>query len=131
MAGSLGRVLIVDDQPHVAQLLRDALQDFGYTVKIALTPGEALGLIGAFQPDVLLLDLWGPRVSGPAALEAFGRRDPDLPVIVITANRDLEAARAVLATVFEYVPTPIDLDVVQRAVAAAVVAREHRASLRR
>lgn len=58
---SLGRVLVIDDELEVALLLHDALTDFDYTVKMAVTGPEGLTLVPVFKPDVVLLDLWCSR----------------------------------------------------------------------
>lgn len=123
---SLGRVLLVDDQPHISRLVRDTLQRFGYHVKAALTVGEALGLVGIYKPDVAILGLWIPRPAGTALVEEFRTRDPGLPIVVMSASRDLDAARAILATAFDFVTTPIDLDVLGQVVAAAMTERDRR-----
>jgi len=120
---SLGRVLLVDDQPPISRLVRDTLEGFGYHVKAALTVGEALGLVGVYRPDVVILGLWMPRAGGTAPLEEFRARDARLPIVVMSASRDLDAARALLATAFDFVTTPIDLDVLAQVVAAAMSER--------
>jgi DNA-binding NtrC family response regulator len=123
---SLGRVLVVDDDPDVALVLRDLLDDFGYAVKIAVTGAEALGLIDVYKPDTVLLDLWLPVVPGDVVLQQIASRDPALPVIIVTGNRDIELARTVLAAAFDYIPKPFDSGVLERVVAAAIVERARR-----
>lgn len=124
---SLGRVLVVDDDPEVASLLRDALTDFGYTVETGATGPQGLGLVSAWHPDVVLLDLWLPGAPGEDVLHEIRQRDPALPVIIITGNRDPEMARAVLDMAFDFIPKPFELAIIERVVAAAVVERERRA----
>jgi len=125
---ALGRVLLVDDQPQIARLVREALQDFGYHVKAALTVGEALGLIDVYKPDVVILGLWAPRMARAATiLDDVRRRDDGVPIVVMSASRDLEAARAILATAFDFVTTPIDLEVLGQVVSAAMLERDHMA----
>jgi DNA-binding NtrC family response regulator len=123
---SLGRVLVIDDEPEVALLLHDALTDFGYTVKIAVTGPEGLDLVRAFSPEVVLLDLWLPGAPGEEVLRQIRQGDPALPVVIITGNRDPQVARAVLDMAFDFIPKPFDLAVIERVVAAAVVERERR-----
>ena len=65
---SLGRVLVVDDDPHVSSLLRDALVESGYTVEIAATGPQGLERVSTWRPDVVLLDLWLPGASGEVVL---------------------------------------------------------------
>ena len=119
----LGRVLVVDDEREVAALLRDALEAFGYSVKVAVSGREALGLFSVYQPDVVLLDIQMPGVPGQTVLEQIKRREPTVPVIMVTANRDEVLAKEVLAAAFDYVPKPFAMDVLERVVAAAVASR--------
>jgi DNA-binding response OmpR family regulator len=121
----LGRVLVVDDEPQVAGMLRDALVDAGYVVKTAVTGREALGLMAAFQPDVVLLDVMMPGVKGDEVLAQLRRQHPGVPVVMVTANQDEEAARLMLTRgAFDYLPKPFRLDVLERIVGAAVTSRQ-------
>ena len=119
---SLGRVLVVEDEPQVALLIHDALQECGYAVRVAVDGHEALDLVSAYQPDVVLLDLWLPGLPGDSVLEALRRDVPAVPVIIVSANRDADRARALLAHgAFDYLMKPFELAVLERTVAAAVV----------
>jgi CheY-like chemotaxis protein len=64
MTSSLGRILVVDDDPQVGATLRDGLVEFGYVVKMAVRGTEALQIVPMFQPDAVLLDLQMPGMSG-------------------------------------------------------------------
>jgi DNA-binding response OmpR family regulator len=121
----LGRVLVVDDEPQVAGMLRDALVEAGYVVKTAVTGREALGLMPAFRPDVVLLDVMMPGVKGDEVLAQLRRDHPRVPVVMVTANQDEEAARLMLTGgAFDYLPKPFELDVLERIVGAAVASRQ-------
>ena len=63
MPSSLGRVLVVEDEPRVGAMLRDVLVELGYIVKVAVGGAEALQLVPVFEPDVVLLDLLMPEMS--------------------------------------------------------------------
>ena len=126
---SLGRVLVVDDEPQVALLLHDALQEFGYAVRVAVTGHEALELVSGYQPDVVLLDLWLPGLPGDSVLAALRRDAPAVPVIIVSGNRDADRARALLAHgAFDYVMKPFALAVLERTVAAAIVEHGRRSA---
>jgi CheY-like chemotaxis protein len=123
----LGRVLIVEDEREVAAMLHDVLVDLGYHVQEAVSGPAALGLLAVYQPDVVLLDLLLPGMSGEEALEHLQRADAHLPVIVVSASRDPELARRTLACgAFDYVQKPFDLSVLCRSVADALGARRGR-----
>ena len=119
MSSSLARVLVVEDEPHVAAVLHDALIDLGYAVQVAVNGAEALRLVPLYRPDVVLLDLALPNVPGDIVLGQLRLADPNLPVIIVTGNADFELARGA----FDYVAKPFDLEILARILAAALVYR--------
>jgi DNA-binding response OmpR family regulator len=121
MASSLGRVLVVDDEPRVGQMLRDVLIELGYVVKVAVRGAEALRLIPVFQPDLVLLDLLMPEMSGVEVLDHLRRDHPGVRVVILTANEDVEVAQSTLRRgAFDYVRKPFSIDVLERVVAAVI-----------
>jgi DNA-binding NarL/FixJ family response regulator len=94
------RVLVVDDHPTFREALRSALELID-EIEVA---GEAGGGVDAcreaeqVEPDVVLMDLSMPDLSGFDAMQRIHERDPDLPVVILTANADpdveAEARRA-------------------------------------
>lgn len=98
---SSARILIVDDQDTNLRLLEDLLEREGFSNIISTSdPEHALELYRAFDPDLLLLDLMMPVVSGYTILEQLEKqRDPDdyRPVLVLTADATLQAKRRALA----------------------------------
>lgn len=80
------RVLVVDDDPHVVQLLVAALTDDGYQVDIAKNGAEALATVRVRRPDLILLDLMMPSYSGWDFVSSYRKTPgPHAPVIVVTA----------------------------------------------
>jgi len=121
MPSSLGRVLVVDDEPRVGAMLRDILVELGYVVELADRGAEALQLVPVFEPDVVLLDLLMPEMSGVEVLEHLRRDRPTLRVVIMSGNEDVEVARATLQNgAFDYLVKPFDIDMLARVVAAAV-----------
>jgi CheY-like chemotaxis protein len=89
------RILVVDDEPTVAELLAEAIRDAGHEVLVALDGNEALDLLDATPVDGVFLDLVMPGLSGFAVLSQIHNRHPRLPVVVISAHAaDEIAARA-------------------------------------
>jgi DNA-binding NtrC family response regulator len=86
----LGRVLVVDDEPGVLDVLSEMVGTLGYTAEQAETAEDGLAAMTAFRPDVVLLDLAMPGLSGVDALPTFRSRHPGVPVIVVTAVIDPE-----------------------------------------
>jgi CheY-like chemotaxis protein len=121
---SLGRILVVDDEPHVGALVRDVFSTLGYAVKHVVSGAEALELVPVFEPDLVLLDLLMPGVSGVGVLEHLVRDHPQLPVIVISGTIDIEIARRTLETsAVDYLEKPFDIAVLARVLAAALAPR--------
>jgi DNA-binding response OmpR family regulator len=89
MAG--GRVLIVDDELHIRQILRLHLEAEGFQVQEAETGGEALAAVCRDRPDLIVLDLGLPDMSGLTVSEALAG-EPPVPVIVLTALGDEDTA---------------------------------------
>jgi CheY-like chemotaxis protein len=82
------RVLIVDDDPSVRNLLRMTLPVDGFEIVEAENGEEALSLIEGAVPDLVLLDWAMPGLSGGDVLAELKRRRPELPVIILTAEAD-------------------------------------------
>ena len=88
VAPSCRRLLVVDDDPHVADLVRQSLEDEPYQIDAAGDGVAALEAIAQRRPDVILLDLLMPRMDGfevIASLQQDAERR-DIPVIVLTAK---------------------------------------------
>ncbi|PYM91415.1 MAG: hypothetical protein DME04_19235 [Candidatus Rokuibacteriota bacterium] len=93
-----GRLLVVDDDPLVVDMVGQLLEGEPYEVETAADGQEALEAISRRRPDVILLDLLMPRVDGFAVIEHL-RQDPEyalIPVIVLTAKTLTAAEHAVL-----------------------------------
>ena len=84
----MARVLIIEDERHVARLLGFFLTRAGYLVAEAADGEQALRLLDEFQPDAVLLDLILPKISGTEVLVNLLSRECALPVIVMTACPD-------------------------------------------
>src|SRR5512137_239621 len=87
------RILIVDDEPPIVDVLAYNLQRESYQVVIARDGEEALVLARREQPDLVILDLMLPKLDGIEVCKAL-RRDRDVPIIMLTA-RDGEIDRVV------------------------------------
>jgi CheY-like chemotaxis protein len=82
-------ILIADRNRHVRELLRREFISAGYRVQVARDDREVLSITTAHNhPDLVILDLDIPYLSGPAILEQLQDRDPPLPVVVHTLLTD-------------------------------------------
>jgi predicted signal transduction protein with EAL and GGDEF domain len=105
-------VMMVDDEAMLTDVIQTHLEDHGYQRFVTCNePTEAMALVRAHRPDVLLLDLMMPKVSGFEILGAM-RADPALmflPVIVLTAASDAETKlRALEMGATEFLAKPVD-----------------------
>jgi CheY-like chemotaxis protein len=83
---SSGRVLVVDDELLVREMLREFLTVVGDEVATAASGAEALEMVRTFQPDVIIVDMVMPGMSGIAVLDALRRTGHTMPVILISGQ---------------------------------------------
>ncbi len=103
------RILVVDDDPDIRELLSDRLQLMRLEVACAGDGEEALALLRQEAPPLTLLDLQLPRVNGMEVLQAIRREGIDTTVIVITAWATPErAVEAMRAGAYDFIPKPLD-----------------------
>ena len=91
-------VLVVDDEADIRELVSGVLEDEGYAVRVAANSTEALEAIESRRPSLVLLDVWlqGSRLDGLQLLEEVKRRDPTLPVLMISGHGNLDTAVAAI-----------------------------------
>ncbi|HEY4909155.1 MAG TPA: response regulator [Methylomirabilota bacterium] len=112
-----GKILVVDDDQEVRMATRDFLTSKGHEVTLAEDGVQALKLLATVKPDVVLLDVAMPEMDGMETLRRIVAGYPNLPVIMVTANADIEITSKVLQLgVADYVPKPFDLDYLDQAI---------------
>ena len=110
------RVLIVEDEPRLRELLADVVPDMGYPATAVRSGEEALRVMAADPRDVVLLDLHLPGVGGMDVFAAVRRQWPATQVIVATAYGDLTAAQeAIRLGVADFLTKPFHLSDVEAA----------------
>ncbi len=87
-----GHILIVDDEASLRQTLARILQRAGFEVTTSTNGGEALSLLSQHSFDLVYLDIRMPDMNGLEVLQAIHAKFPDLPVILFTAQPDLNSA---------------------------------------
>ena len=80
------RILIVDDEPSVRDVMATVLLDAGYSVQTAADGHIALQIIDAAPPDLIITDVMMPHLDGWALLDHAHQRNPSLPVILMSAG---------------------------------------------
>ena len=105
------KILIVDDEPLNLELLERELTAHDYTVESARNGEQALKKVGAFAPDLVLLDYMMPDMSGLEVLKELHRRGHEPPVVIITAYATSERlAQATKEGAYDFVTKPFDSD---------------------
>lgn len=119
-------VWVVDDDDSIRWVLDRALRRDGLNVQSFPGAAELLDALDEQDPpDVLLSDIRMPGVDGLSLMERVHAREPQLPIIIMTAHSDLDAAVAAYkGGAFEYLPKPFDVDAVAPLVRRAAQTRE-------
>lgn len=104
-------ILLVDDEDTIRMFLEKTLRDEGYEALTAATGGEALELTRSELPDLVLLDLKLPDMSGLEVLRQIKEEVPEVCVIMLTAFGDIETAvTAMKKHAFDFVSKPVNLE---------------------
>jgi two-component system, response regulator, stage 0 sporulation protein F len=118
---ALGRILIVDDEQSVREVLSEYFTEQGYAVESAGDGEEALAIVQRSLPDLVLLDVRMPGIDGVETLRRLRGIAPDLAVIMVTANEDVGLARDTLKLgALDYVAKPFDFVYLERAIMASL-----------
>ena len=108
MSAMRARILIVDDHPTMREAMRLVLADEGFSVDEAADGARALDLVASDRPDLVLLDLNIPGISGADLLEALkaSRATSGIPVVVVTAEDEEGRQAAMQAGAEGYLTKP-------------------------
>src|SRR4051812_12673455 len=116
------RALVVDDHPDTAEVLSVLLQLLGHEPRCALRGREALQLAREMDPDLILLDLGLPDITGYEVIRAL-RVDPRRPsrfIVAVTGHgRPSDMSRAMTAGFDEYIVKPVDIGKVRQVLRCA------------
>ncbi|WP_174274734.1 nitrogen regulation protein NR(I) [Sphingomonas bacterium] len=118
-----GRILVTDDDAAIRTVIREALRREGHVVETAASLAEQRRALADFRPQVLVTDVVLPDGNGLEGIDEVRRHDPQLPIIVLSAqNTFTTALRATEQGAFDYLPKPFDLSELSRAVSDALAA---------
>lgn len=106
-----GRILIADDNPQNRELLDAYLSDDGHEIEMAVDGEETLRKVRETQPDLILLDIMMPRLSGYEVCQRI-RQDPaiqNIPVLMVTALKEMgDIEKAVAAGADDFLTKPVN-----------------------
>jgi len=115
-------ILIVDDEQDIRELVAGVLEDEGYTARTAADSTAALAALRERRPSLVLLDVWlqGSQMDGLQLLEEMKRRDPSLPVLVISGHGNIDTAvTAIRQGAADFIEKPFEAEKLLHLVARA------------
>ena len=118
----MAKILIVDDEIEVCKALAEFLAIKGYETSTALSGQEALAIVAAENPHIVLLDIIMPGMSGMETLAAIKKTAPDTGVVMITAVTDEALGNQALKTgADDFITKPVDLDYLETVLMVKIV----------
>ncbi len=113
-------ILVVDDHREITELVADALIDEGFQVRVAHDGASALRAVQERRPDLLLLDVAMPVMSGDEVLRYLrSQGDRELPIILMTADRSPERFASLGAN--QLIRKPFDIARLVQLITAAIL----------
>lgn len=123
-------ILIVDDEPSVADAFTRFLRFDGHTARVAGSGEDALAQLEQGKPDLVVMDVRMPGLSGLETLAEMRRRFPDLYVIIMTAfGTSQTSIDAIRAGAFDYLTKPLDLGQLRQVIEKALSSQRVRQTL--
>ena len=117
-------ILCVDDEPDLRELLQRQLMRLGYEVITASDGTRGLALTQERQPDLILLDVTMPGISGVEVLKALVERDPDAAVVMVSGQSGMQTAiECMTYGAYDYVTKPFEASELAHRVSAALEKR--------
>ena len=115
-------VLIVDDEEDIRDLVAGVLEDEGYETRTAPHSDAAIEALSARRPSLVLLDVWlqGSKLDGLELLEEIKKRDPSIPVLMISGHGNIDTAVAAIRRgAADFIEKPFEADRLLHLVARA------------
>jgi len=112
----MARILVVDDEIAIVDILKAFLEDKEHKVFTAYNGVEALEMAKKERPHIILLDIYLPKMDGIQVLQAVREFDKTIGVIIMTGFREKDVAlKAIELGAFDYINKPFDFDYLERA----------------
>lgn len=105
------KILIIDDEAPIRDVLSASLKDEGYAVKTAEDGEKGLVALREFQPDIALLDIWMPGVDGIEVLTRAREQFPQVDFVMISGHGTIETAvKATKLGAWDFIEKPLSMD---------------------
>lgn len=104
------KILIIDDEPDIAELIRDCLTDKGFQVFSSVTADEGINIAVKEKPGLILLDILLPKIDGLECLRLLKQKVPDTLVVILSGvqNEDI-GKEAIRRGAYDYITKPFEL----------------------
>ena len=105
------KILIIDDEKHIAEAIKLNLRMVGHDVLHAINGLEGLKFYSEYVPQLVIVDLMMPEIDGFGVITEIRKRDPKIPIMVISAKEQVkEKIKCLSLGVDDYLSKPFDLD---------------------
>jgi two-component system OmpR family response regulator len=105
----MATILVVDDEPGISRFITGALEDEGFEVATAADGQRAVELAAGRRPDMVVLDMMLPRLTGVEVAAEIRRLHGEVPILLITADGHAQQ-KAERVGAFDFLSKPFDLD---------------------
>ena len=121
----MAKIMVIDDEQHVCDLLRQVLEGENFTVITTTDPVAGIDIVKNERPDCVLLDVKMPGASGIEVLAQIKAFDARIDVIMITAYGELnDAMDCVRLGAYEYIAKPFEIDFIKDLVKRCVESKK-------
>ncbi len=108
------KILVIDDEASIGEMIRDYLADEGYEVWISTDIDEGLAVLAQEKPSLVLLDVMLPGIGGVECLKQIKKRFPQTIVVMLSGLHDEDTAKqAIRLGAYDYVTKPFNLSFFQ------------------
>ncbi|MCK5241442.1 sigma-54-dependent Fis family transcriptional regulator [bacterium] len=119
------RILIIDDEPEICWIIKKVLSEKGFDVFNAFNGEQGIEQVAEVDPDLVFLDIKLPGIDGLEVLRQVKEKHPTLPVIILSAFDDVNAAvRAMKLGAYDYLSKPLNVDEMQITLKNALKTRQ-------
>jgi len=104
-------ILVVDDEPDIRSLVKEILEDEGFSVAVAENATKARQLVESFKPDLVLLDIWMPDIDGITLLKEWHEKNVlTAPVVMMSGHGNVETAvEATRLGAYDFIEKPLSI----------------------
>ncbi len=115
------KILVIDDELSIGELIKDFLDGSGYTTFIATNAMQGIEIVRAERPALVLVDILMPEISGLECLKRIKQLYPETIVIIVTGLQDEQVAKqAIRQGAYDYILKPFNLDYLEKSILSRI-----------